>query len=490
MELANRNIVCISDLHLGARYSILSSRVRDDKGKLFYNPRQVAPCLSELLTCLREFIPATFDDEQPPTLLILGDLVDYSFGTADDIVHAFKQFIATLFNADEAPLFANDIVFIPGNHDHHLWQSCKDDLFARQFHQFDEQSAESQKFNYHTTPLYQPKPLASTFLNTIARSVNENLSVQVCYPNLALSNADGSREVYLHHGHFVESAYRLVTTINTVMADMDPPSIEQLEQQNGGWIDFFWSSLGDSAVSRDTSTLLFDVMQNPAASQAYAKKLAQMLGDYISRHYSISAHTKVYKHLSLEKLFSGMVDASLGRVFQLERSAFQQSLSDQSLAGLEWYLSTPLLTQIKQQRHAVATELDVDATFIFGHTHKPFYDQLAVEGFKRPLTIINSGGWVVDKPSSASVQGGALVFIDASLNTASLRLFQDPVNDQMQPVRAEGRDSPLLTQLNQQLQAKPQQWQNFQQQVKTAIDQRAAESRAYFFDPHSSTGIK
>jgi hypothetical protein len=49
---------------------------------------------------------------------------------------------------------------------------------------------------------------------------------------------------------------------------------------------------------------------------------------------------------------------------------------------------------IDECKGAVPSEL----AFVFGHTHKPFlkcFDD--IEGFKKPVAVYNTGGWVVDK---------------------------------------------------------------------------------------------
>ena len=52
--------------------------------------------------------------------------------------------------------------------------------------------------------------------------------------------------VVMHHGHFVERLYRIMSGLDDIF---DRPqasrTVVDLESDNAGWIDFFWSSEGD-----------------------------------------------------------------------------------------------------------------------------------------------------------------------------------------------------------------------------------------------------
>ena len=267
MNQTNKNYVCLSDLHLGAKYSVFSGR--DEAG--YYQSSEPSACLLEFIARLRSFTPKAFDSDVTdlPTLIILGDLLDFSFGTTEDIINAFTEFIQLLFGSGP-PLFDPEIIYIPGNHDHRIWQSTKDQLVLENY--LNQKPSAANKKNNQSTPLYRTEELSSHLLNALAKQVDKNINVNLRYPNMGLRSTLNQREVYLHHGHYIESAYRLMTVINQLLSEIDDPDVEELERQNGGWIDFFWSSLGASAVQKDNAVLLFDVMQNPAASQQYAKK--------------------------------------------------------------------------------------------------------------------------------------------------------------------------------------------------------------------------
>ena len=492
------NYVCLSDLHLGARYSILSSR--DEHTRFKAKDRSL--CFTQLADGLRDLIPKVYDG-QPPKLILLGDIVDFSFASMSDIVEALEVMIDVFFPDGESPMFQKEIIFIPGNHDHRFWQNEKDKLFLDSFDQSKRQSNED--LHYQTSDLFRSDSLPSQFLNQLPKARAKGLSFELRYPNWALYRAatgdTQSKQIVFHHGHYIEPLYRLMTTVNQVISNIDDPDIEELERQNGSWIHFFWSSLGASPAQRDATVLLFDIMQNPSATYQYSQKLAKMMADFLSTQVGMSPSNEVINSLTVEKLLTGILSATLGKGFHAERACIDSALSDEGWEGLHWYLSSPLHQQIIEDsktrglRQSSDTKtIETDTTFVFGHTHKPFQDMLGVTGYDAPVKLLNSGGWVVDEADFSSVQGGAAIFIDEGLNTASLRLFQAPVNGHMPEVMAEGvyhdeaESNPLLSKMRDQLDQSK--WDNFQSSVQAAIELRALEVRDQFFDRYSNNGVK
>ena len=222
--------------------------------------------------------------------------------------------ITVLFSDKKKPIFQKELIFIPGNHDHRFWQNEKDNLFLERFQQADYKSDE--RIAYQTSDLFRSKSIPSNFLNQLPLAKAKGLSFELRYPNWGLqqTNTDAakSRQVIFHHGHYVEPLYRLMTTVNQLISNIDDPSIEELERQNGSWINFFWSSLGASPAQRDNAVLLFDIMQNPAATYQYSQRLARLVGDYLSTQVGMSNSNTIINNLSLEKLMTGIFRPTLG----------------------------------------------------------------------------------------------------------------------------------------------------------------------------------
>jgi hypothetical protein len=48
--------------------------------------------------------------------------------------------------------------------------------------------------------------------------------------------------------------------------------------------------------------------------------------------------------------------------------------------------------------------------------------------FRDPLSVYNSGGWVVDTADTEPAHGGAIVLADEELNVVSVRMFNEAKN--------------------------------------------------------------
>ena len=90
--------------------------------------------------------------------------------------------------------------------------------------------------------------------------------MRAVYPNLGLLSEDGRRCVVVHHGHYIESMYQLMSSLNQLMFNKPlPRDITEIEEDNFAWIDFFWSSLGRSGDVGEDVNRLYDMLQSEKA---------------------------------------------------------------------------------------------------------------------------------------------------------------------------------------------------------------------------------
>lgn len=122
--------VCLSDLQLGAELSLLTDV---SKGADPGNPLKASPVLQGLFGCLQFLISANQDQSRKPTLIMLGDILELAL--ADDNVAAmvFERFLEQAMPPGKEPLFDKTIFFIPGNHDHHLWESARETQYVSNY---------------------------------------------------------------------------------------------------------------------------------------------------------------------------------------------------------------------------------------------------------------------------------------------------------------------------------------------------------------------
>lgn len=502
MAEPDNNCICLSDLHLGAGYSLLSD----------------PDCLHHLVAALHDYIPRVFAGAQPPTLVLNGDILDFDFAPIDKIIVAFQQFFAAIFDSRRPPLFAAEVIYLPGNHDHRIWEQMKDLALIKY------RRAHGMIVDHSTTDLFEDRlfkdnTIGSYLLNEVL-SECDNIhpcEITLRYPNWGLRSARHNRQVVFHHGHYVEDIYRAMSTFSHALTEHVTNDIAELEAQNGAWIDFLWSSFSSSEQQVNNLVTLYTTSQDPAATHMGCRKLARKICAYLDTHYAVSSSARIGGVMSLEKLVTSLLDASLGKVFQSERAGYQEKLSDSSIEGLRWYLSGPVRQQIQEAdllrigEGRILDERSEHCHFIFGHTHKPFQSRLPVPGFRRNVDVFNSGGWVLDEYEFTSVQGAAIIFVDQMLNVASLRLFDAPVNEAESPVtviprvRVEGvhgwtadADDPshadnTLIPIMQRALAQPQ-CRDLFAVFNTAADVTARaivkERQGLFFDPGRSPGVR
>jgi hypothetical protein len=85
-----------------------------------------------------------------------------------------------------------------------------------------------------------------------------------------------------------------------------------------------------------------------------------------------------------------------------ERGVTDSVLSAATANGMIEYLAGPVRAQLDREGNG---SIGQDVTFIFGHTHKPFERPERVPGYAKPISIVNSGGWVVDTKTTSRFQG-------------------------------------------------------------------------------------
>ncbi len=417
--------VCLSDLHLGARYSILTGA---DAAAQSDTLRTFGLALEGLLRQM--------SGPELPTLLLLGDVLDLGLSPLEDAAMGFQHLIESLFIPSLGKeILSPTIIYVPGNHDHRVWSSARDQDYTSRIRttqapqRLEPPSVVTNMFATPDTMI--ESDLLTTLMRSVPASVPQTGSVRVAYPNFGLlSREDPGRCVVFHHGHFIESFYRLASTTRSLLeAGYAPPTdISDVELQNATWIDFVWSSFGQTgAVGTDVMNL-YTVLQDTAATDRFLSTLEKRIMRRLLQYVPMSGEAEVRHYAKASA--KALLDITVERWADLERNSRLSVLSDDSVQGLRWYLEEPLHTQINHELGRVPD----DVTFVFGHTHKPFQDLLPVDTYRLPVKIFNTGGWTFNAPDMAPVEGAAAVFVDDRLNVVSVRLYNDPVNDTLTPV--------------------------------------------------------
>jgi hypothetical protein len=418
--------VALSDLHLGAATSLLTNlAVASDQ----IDASQPSPVLINLVACLRSLIEKNADTTRKPTLVLNGDLLELALADDHDAAMAFERFIDLIMDHDRE-LF-EQIVFIPGNHDHHLWETARESQYV-DYIMAKKPWGTLLDSPWHTTRMFSD-PVRSYYLTALVqrRPNLKNLTIETYYPNFGLLSPDRKRCVVFHHGHFIESIYLLMSHLKTMLfkGSSIPAEIWNLEAENFAWIDFFWSTLGrSSAVGQGVGRIyeklgnnerFKELLANLAESLAQQYGLSGKLADLVEAKVLEKAMNFVYDHISA--LERNQPDRPLSKDAEQGLYAYMDGLPNQRTS--QGQVMGPLPNQMADEK---LTARDVDHfTFVFGHTHKPLVETHNFHSFRQWVQVYNSGGWVVDTVERQKRRGGAVILVDENLETTSLRMYNE-----------------------------------------------------------------
>lgn len=502
--MANLRYVCFSDLHCGAPTSLLTPAATRSDAPPSGNPPSDAASLTSgffakaLLATIAALKPAA-----PPDVILLGDVLDLSFGTPQSATAVFNTLLGNLL-ADGGAAALGRFLIVPGNHDHALWTAQRHQKYSLAV----DPTAPPGTWNHSTDAFADPDQVAgSVLIDGILRAAGFDHQTSTYYPNLGLCSADGTRAVVLHHGHFVEAMYSLMSALlsRLVAGHGMASSVEELERVNGAWIDFFWSTIGDAGKFGDDVFLGYDYLLTGSETASFQHRLAGLLAKWLGQSLPLWRTKPMQQALAL--VANGLVDTAIGSFGQLQRFSYATVLSDDAVQGLKTYLDGPtwrqMLTELipkevpsepnarQKTAELIAKMGKIDLTFVFGHTHKPFEDRLPSDRFQAPPAVYNTGGWILDTPMFATKEGASVVFIDEQMNVASLRLFGTPASDGLDPAGAEpvpvrvmtadGQDmagNPMALALQAAVQATAPLWRDFSR----AVDASYREKQAFIID--------
>jgi 3',5'-cyclic AMP phosphodiesterase CpdA len=421
--------VIVSDLHFGAENSVLTMlnegpATPTDTG-FSVDTQQPSPVLSLVLDGLRQLIG---NQDKPPTLVLAGDILDLALSPDNLSAMTFRHFARLAFGTGR-PIFDSVVHYLPGNHDHHLWEATRETQYTDYL---TSQSADAELvIPWHTTKLLPTaeRPTASSILLTgLIRSQPgcEGVDVRVSYPNMALRTPDERRCLIVSHGHFTESIYSLMSTLKDTLYPGQRPSgfedIETLEEENFAWIDFFWSTLGQSGQVGSDMGMIYADLTSPADIDGLVANL--------TRAMLAKGKGPAWLHPAERWAVNTIFQREANHVATSERGTPSVTLTPQGQAGLRGYLAGPILRQLQDEWQQVPEEV----TLVYGHTHKPFVYRWPVPGFPGPVRIYNTGGWVVDTAQPAPVQAGTAVLVNDELEAASVQFYRQEAANAPSPV--------------------------------------------------------
>jgi len=380
-------LIAISDLHLGVEDSCLTSAGNS------------CPCLDALIEVWEKELPK---DSQKPILVIIGDLLDLSLASYSESMPATKNFFAKIVGAD---LF-RDIIYIPGNHDHHIWHHIVEEKFVYErilpscSLQADYPRTKSLIVTDQGNECEPGVFFSKTFLDAFLPANSTIAHIKVAYPNLLLKPANASIPIIFTHGHFLEKSWTLLTDLTKEI--FKRITIDDLETYNAPLTEFIWYNLGQS---KKLSKLVDDIYDSTqSGNTTYLDNLIQMIMQGIEE-MNAKAKNKIEQHVIdkfLEFIAKEVAEHFLkgGKKDSRKASMRDMKIAD-TIPKVEEYFKKYLTHELGQ---ANCPKFKV----IFGHTHKPGKDLATING--NSIEIYNTGGWLIDDEGKRD--GAAYVTVD------------------------------------------------------------------------------
>jgi predicted phosphodiesterase len=464
--------ICLSDLHFGYWGSVLTA-ANGRKADM----TAVSPVLEQLVACIKTIL-GSHDGGEKPQLVLAGDVLEVALVTTNVAATVFAGFLERLFDDAELPLDRR-VVYVPGNHDHHLWELAREDQYT-QYLREPGTKLPLTEVPWHASHLFPwreeldvpDRSFGNPFLDAVVEKIPdlpgpERVDFRTMYPNFGILGPDGSRCTVIHHGHFTESIYHLMTELQRIVfPERRPPGkIRELEAQNFAWIDFLWGTLGRSgSVGKDVG-LIYEMLRTRAGRCRLVHKLAWNIPARFNRPWWL-------RPLEIPVLYV-VLGWLLSRFAAMERTTRGEDLSKDSWKRLDTYVGRYVEEQLQRE---LGNSLPEHVSFVFGHTHKPFEDVHYIAKPERSVQIYNTGGWVVDGDEPDPRKGGAIVVIDDAGNAASVRMYNeaaDPAVYAVTVARAGGEgDNPLYDSLRALVQPERPPWSAFSAEVAKAVEER------------------
>jgi len=404
--------MAVSDLHLGASNSIVTR----PEGESGVDTRSPSTVMLLLVECLRELVAGN-TGERRPTLIAHGDLIDLALSGPERAIAVFGQLMGALL-APGHPVVDDEIVLLPGNHDHLAWDYTRerwleDHLFEVMHGDLPDGFTTSRRVS---PLLLEAEPrFESALLCALSRRRPElaGMRVRVLYPDLALLKPGLDKAVLLTHGQYIESTSKAMSAFLRLIAPQIPPpaDVATMEEENWPWLDFFFSSMTRSGKPGALIAGIYDLAQDSHDLDALVDLVATNVTAHSGRAVGALERFGIRRGV-------GMVVDRLAAA--RERGVTDQLLTADTRAGLATYLEA-----LRGRLRTDLPDLPAETSLIIGHTHKPFREWWPDERWPGGgVRVFNTGGWVVDHAQAQPLMGGAVALVSDELDVCLVRFYQ------------------------------------------------------------------
>ncbi|MFA7468097.1 MAG: metallophosphoesterase [Desulfotomaculaceae bacterium] len=357
-------VVALSDLHLGEDSSAANPLLDyvvpaylKDRPEFRYPPRNNTPIkLNTLLRKTARRYGGIAD------LVLVGDIMDFALAPYRDCVMQAREFFRQLLEG----ILPGALVWVPGNHDHHLWVQVYESEYIEVPLRQGRLPIDAPCITgpgRSTGALYGYSRGVAFLLGLLPDHVRDRF--WLAYPNY-VANCGGENLLF-HHGHFFDCVQ---SWIGTTL--LEAANLAELEMFNAAYLDFVWYGSGQ------------------------AGRLSEQLENFYEEIRWLGERSKLnLDFITMQHLFKQMIGHN-------RRGGDRNSTLNPSLANR----ITNYLSYIERERKT-GVAYPADFALIFGHTHRPLEARLAGR------QVYNTGGWTVDEIWPGEENLNSAIFIAA-----------------------------------------------------------------------------
>lgn len=327
-------------------------------------------------------------------LILLGDIFDLSLAPIPKIFEVFKKFINELSNSG----LVKNIVYIPGNHDHHFWVQVNE-----KYHIIDPAS-QNKDIDFSMNGGYLPHVnynYCDTFLNGLLNTKdNEEIDIKfhVAYPNILWKPKLAEKLFIFTHGHLFDATFTLISSIYEDAMDMKIEKLNQLEGINSGWTEFVWYFLGQAELVGANGLLdklYYDIQQGTTQAlekmvhNLFKNRIKKMIDEMITSR-GINAFVSNISEKVVLDIFKFIIKKYAGSLEIRKANDRNTKIDDPKLFEriTDYYKKFILGSNVL----GLTDINDKNVCLLFGHTHSFGYAQIPDS-----IECYNTGSWLREK---------------------------------------------------------------------------------------------
>lgn len=359
-------------------------------------------------------------DDQLDYLVLNGDIIDFSINSFEESCIAAKPF----FRAIQKDALAKEIIYIPGNHDKHIWDAVewetniirrlKDHQDPRPFRRT--QPGLIDYMNNKPLDLVGVSRVANTqrygtlFLEGLFEK-DKTLPINIVYPNLYIKT---DKNVYIvTHGHMLELAWVLLSEILKGEPELfEKIGIKELEEYNIPLTSMICTGVGQGGA---VSSLFYKIQKE--AKRGKTERLKRLFDNVMPKLDKL-IELPWYAELLDDALLIAIRKAALYVAGDVTDSRYDEDFFKKETVRSRFI-------GFYSASCSQADELNISHPnkVIFGHTHEPLGvdSPMEIDNIStlkgRKMQLYNTGGWLDEVGKSAEV-----FFFDESGNLSSVNI--------------------------------------------------------------------